>query len=270
MRYALPLGNIKNMKKQREFNSQSGKIGSDSEIMDHGMNSRFKALSVVLIFLQSTLDNSNNKLNKHTGPEEEKKHARDRMQCHEKDIFVMLQDVWTIARASERRPEILRVGHELGSRLIAQGKNSEAEIILNDVWKARTTLFSEANQWTMQTRRILADALKLQASPQQYKRDASLYRRIWDQGIRVFGEENDWVISVGVALAETLFLDGHYADPDGAEQICQWVLEQKKKKLGLTDPEVHDARYELGKAIHAQGRESYDGLAPILQEVYNS
>ena len=67
--------------------------------------------------LQCTLDDSNNKLNKHTGPEEEEKYARDRMQCHENDIFIVLQDVWKIARASERRPEILRV--ELGSRLIA-------------------------------------------------------------------------------------------------------------------------------------------------------
>ena len=72
-----------------------------------------------IVLLQCTLDDSNNKLNKHTGPEEEKRYARDRMQCHENDIFVVLQDVWKIARASERRPEILRVGHELGSRLIA-------------------------------------------------------------------------------------------------------------------------------------------------------
>ena len=123
--------------------------------------------------------------------------------------------------------------------------------------------FQKPTQWTMQTGRILADALKLQESFQQYKRAASLYRRIWDQGIRVFGENNDWVISVGVALAERLFLDGQYADPDVAEQISQWVLEQKKEKLGLADLEVHDARYKLGKAIHAQGRERYDGLAPI-------
>ena len=67
----------------------------------------------------------------------------------------------------------------------------------------------------------------------------------------------------GVALAERLFLEGQYADPDGAEQISQWVLEQKKEKLGLADPEVYDARYKLGKAIHAQGRGRYDGLAPI-------
>ena len=48
------------------------------------------------------------------------------------------------------------------------------------------------------------------------------------------------------------------------------MLEQKTKKLGLVDSEVDDARYKLGKAIHAQGRERYVGLAPILQEVYDS
>ena len=220
--------------------------------------------------IECTLKDSKNRLSKHTGHEEERKHIRDRMQCHENDIFVMLQDVWANARTSERRPEILQVGHELGSRLIALEKYAKAEIILNDVWEARTTLFSEANQWTMQTGRLLADAIKLQESPQKYKSAATLYRRLLDQGIPTFGENDDRVISVGVALAETLFLDGQYADPDGAEQICRWVLEQKTKNLSLADPQVHDARYQLGKAIHAQGRERYLDCAPELQKVYDS
>ena len=73
---------------------------------------------------------------------------------------------------------------------------------------------------------------------------------------------------MGTALAETLFPDGQSADPDGVEQICRWVLEQKEKKLGQADPQVHDTR-ELGKAVHAQGRERYPELK-ILQEVYDS
>lgn len=67
------------------------------------------------------------------GPEEDRKYTRDRMQCHENDIFSMVQDVWAIARTSERRPEILQVGHELIRRLIALEENAEAEINLNDV-----------------------------------------------------------------------------------------------------------------------------------------
>ena len=60
----------------------------------------------------------------------------------------------------------------------------------------------------------------------------------------MFGENDDWVILVGISLAETLFLEGQYADHDGAEGICRWVLKQKVKKLGQVDPEVHDARYK--------------------------
>ena len=131
---------------------------------------------------------------------------------------------------------------------------------MKDVWEAGTALYPEANQLTMSTGIILVDALKVQESPQQYKRAASSYRRILDEAKPMFGENDDWVISVGIALAETLFLNGQNADPDGAEQICRWVLEQKEKKLGQADPQVHDARYKLGKAVHAQGRERYPEL----------
>ena len=179
--------------------------------------------------LQCTLNDSWNRLSIHKGPEEKKNHTRDRMQCYENDIFIIFQDVWAIAKTSGRRSAILRVGHELGSRLIALGKNAEAEIILNDVWEARTTLFSEANQQTMQSGTILADALKLPEPPQQYKRAESSYRRILDQGIPMFGENDDRVISASVALAETLFLGGQHADPHGAEQICRGCWSKRRK-----------------------------------------
>ena len=218
--------------------------------------------------LECASEDLSNTLSEHTGHEREKEHIRDRKKVLENDTFVMLQHVWKIATPSEARPQILEVGHKLGSRLVDEREYADAEIILNAVWEARTALFSEANQSTMSTGRMLADALKLQESPQHYQRAVGLYRRILDRARPMFGEDDDWVISVGVALAETLFLDRQYAGPDGAEAICRWVLEQKEKKLGHTDPQLYDARYLLGKAVHAQGCERYPELVPILQEVY--
>ena len=219
--------------------------------------------------LERASEDLSNKFGEHTGHEREKGHIRDRKKVHENDIFVMLQQVWEIASRHEARPHILEVGHKLGSRLVDERQYADAEIILNAVWEARAALFSEPNKATLSTGRILADALKLQGSPQQYQRAMSLYRRILDRAKPMFGEDDDWVISVGIALAETLFLDRQYAGPDGAEAICRWVLEQKEKKLGHEDPQLYDARYKLGKAVHAQGLERYPELVPILQEVYD-
>ena len=226
------------------------------------------ALSRIDLLERASGDLSNT-LSEHTGHEREKEHIRDRKKVHENDIFVMLQRVWEIASAPETRPQILEVGHKLGSRLVDEGRYANAEIILNAVWEAREALSSEANLSTLSTGRILADALRLQESPQHYQRAVNLYRTILDRSKPKFGEDDDWVISVGIALAETLFLDRQYAGPDGAEAICRWVLLQKEKKLGHADPQLYDARYKLGKAVYAQGPERYPELVPILQEVYD-
>ena len=217
-------------------------------------------------FLKEIVEDISKTLSEHGRSEEEQDDVRHRMQWHERNILKMLQEVW---RVPESRPEILEVGHELGSRLIAGRKYADAEAILNYVWEARTALYPEANQLTMSTGRILVDAIKLQESPGRYERAASSCRRILDKAKPMFGEDNDWVISVGTTLAEMLFLDENYAGPDGAEGICRWVLEQKEKKLDQADPQLDDARYKLGKAIHAQGRERYAGLPHILQDVYD-
>ena len=220
-------------------------------------------------FLKEIVGDLSKTLSEHGESEEEQDDIRHCMPWHERNILKMLQVVWRTAIVPESRPEILEVGHELGSRLIAGGKYADAEAILNCVWEARTALYPGANQLAMSTGRILIDAIKLQESPGRYERAANLYRRILDKAKPKFGEDNDWVISVGTTLAETLFLDGKYAGPDGAEEICRWVLEQKEKKLGQADPQLDDARYKLGKAVHAQGRERYASLPHILQDVYD-
>ena len=189
--------------------------------------------------------------------------------CREKEINEMLRHVWTMPKAPELRLQIQKVGHKLGTRLVAGGEYADAERVLKDVWEAGTALYPEAKLLTMSTGKELVDVLKLQESPQQYKRAARLYRSILDEAKHMFGEDDDWVISVGIALAETLFRDGQNAGPDGAEQIWRWVLDQKTKKLGQADPQVHDARYNLGKAVLAQGRERYPEHAQILQGVYD-
>ena len=218
------------------------------------------ALSCIDLLERASEDLSN-ALSEHTGHEWEKEHIRDRKKVHENEIFVMLQRVWEIASPPETRPQILEVGQKLGSRLVDERRYADAEIILNAVW--------EADQSTLSTGRILADALKLQEFPQKYRRAVSLYRTILDRAKPMFGEDDDWVISVGIELAETLFLDRQYAGPDGAEAICRWVLEQKEKKLGHADPQLYDTRYKLCKAVYAQGPERYPELVPILQEIYD-
>ena len=45
------------------------------------------------------------------------------------------------------------------------------------------------------------------------------------------------------------------------------MLEQKVKKLDPADPQLDEARFNLGKAVHAQ--ENYAGLPHILQDVYD-
>ena len=217
-------------------------------------------------FLKKIVEDLSKTLSEYGSSEEEQDDVRHRMRCHEREILKMLQEVWRNT-IPESRPEILEVGHELGSRLVAAENYSDAEGILTDVWEARTALSPEANQLSMSTGRILVDVIRLQESPQRYERAASLYRRILDKAKLMFGEDNDWVISVGITLAETLFVAGKFAGPDGAEGICQWVLEQKEKKLDPADPQVDDARYNLGKAVHAQ--ESYARLPEILEDVYD-
>ena len=219
-------------------------------------------------FLKEIVEDLSKTLTDHEKSEEDQDDVRHCMPWHERNILKMLQDVWRNAIGPKSRPEILEVGHELGSRLIAGGKYADAESILNHVWEASTALYPEANQLTMSTGKSLIDAIKLQESPGRNER-AAIYRRILDKAKPIFGEDDDWVISVGTTLAETLFLDENYAGPDGAEGICRWVLEQKEKKLGQADPQLDDARYKLGKAVHAQGRERYDGLPRILQDVYD-
>ena len=170
---------------------------------------------VCISFLKEIVQDLRKTLSEYGRSEEEQD---DVCRCHEREILKMLQEVWRNA-IPESRPEILEVGHELGIRLVAAKNYSDAERILIDVWEARTALFPEASQLCMSTGRILVDAIRFQESPQQYERAASLYRRILDKAKPMFGEDNDWVISVGITLAETLFLNKKYANPDGAEGI---------------------------------------------------
>lgn len=206
------------------------------------------------------------------GSESQKNLRRSERETCEHKIDQALQQIWDTTESSERRIEILDVGHKLGDRLLAGKRFSEAEAVLDRVWQGRKLATDEANTKAMSTGRLLAAAAKRQGSTEKYQKAATIYRQIWRDCKIVYGQGNDNTIAVGRDLAATLYHLGHFSSDGGAvgaEEVYGWVLEREQLYTRQGTSTVVDARYNLGRAMYRQGHAKFDKAAGLLQGVYD-
>ena len=201
------------------------------------------------------------------GIEVQNESNRNRKHFCEGEIDESLKEIWGAAEKPEHSPELLDVGHKLGSRFLAQKRYAEAEAILEDVWAGMKANFGEASKESMLTGRLLAKALKLPGLAEKYQRAVVIYEKILAYRKAVFGESDDKTVSVGADLAGMYSLLGQYAE---AERVYQWVLEQRVNKLGQCSSKTLEARYNLGRTIYTQGRQRYGYAGEMLREVYDA
>ena len=201
------------------------------------------------------------------GNEAQNENNRKRKDCCEGEIDGSLQEIWRAAEKPEHLPELLDVGHKLGSRFVAQKKYAEAEAILEDVWAGKKANFGEASKESRLTGRLLAKVLKLSGLAEKYQRAAVIYEKILADRKALFGESDDGTVSVGTDLAGMYSLLGQHAE---AERVYQWVLEQRVNKLGRRSSKTLEARYNLGRTMYTQGRQRYGSAGDELREVYDA
>lgn len=101
---------------------------------------------------------------------------------------------------------------------------------------------------------------------QDYVKAKPILNDVWEAMKSVLEETSEDTISAGVDLALVYFGLKEYPM---AESTSTWVWEKKKVRFGIEDPTTLEARYDVGRAVFAQG-ERYQYAKSIFDEVYKA